>query len=225
MATLLWLVLPYLAFLSFVLGHVRRFRLDRFGWDTAASWRHSRRMLRTGTVLFNVGVLVSIGAHLLEFFIAESGARSVVVSEVTRDALLRGIELIAALIGTAGAGIQLTERIHAPRARDIAAPADRLVFPLLAVGLLLGIAVRFAPDESDSNYLARETLYPWFHSLFTFGPKPELMANAPMLCQGRALFVLVVFGVWPFTRLVGVFVAPWRVVIRSLRRIAPARDG
>jgi nitrate reductase gamma subunit len=33
----LWLIFPYIAATSFVLGHVWRYRFDQFGWTTRSS--------------------------------------------------------------------------------------------------------------------------------------------------------------------------------------------
>jgi hypothetical protein len=37
MSTLLWVVAPYVALTSFVLGHIWRYRYDKFGWTTRSS--------------------------------------------------------------------------------------------------------------------------------------------------------------------------------------------
>jgi nitrate reductase gamma subunit len=49
---------------------------------------------------------------------------------------------------------------------------------------------------------------PWFRSLFSLAPRPELMAGVPISFQIHALIVLVLLAGWPYTRLVHVFSAP-----------------
>ena len=49
---------------------------------------------------------------------------------------------------------------------------------------------------------------PWFRSIFYFQPDPELMAGAGIGFQVHALCALLLFAIWPFTRLVHVFSAP-----------------
>jgi nitrate reductase gamma subunit len=54
----------------------------------------------------------------------------------------------------------------------------------------------------------RDTVSPWFRSIFYFQPDPELMTDAGIGFQLHALSALTLFAIWPFTRLVHVFSAP-----------------
>src|SRR6185503_9710821 len=42
----LWVVVPYVCLAVFVLGHVWRYRYDKFGWTTRSSQLYERRLLR-----------------------------------------------------------------------------------------------------------------------------------------------------------------------------------
>src|SRR5690606_23499506 len=53
----LWVVLPYLFLTVFVLGHVWRYRYDKFGWTTRSSQLYERRLLRWASPLFHFGIL------------------------------------------------------------------------------------------------------------------------------------------------------------------------
>lgn len=53
----MWLTLPYIAFTSFVVGHVWRYRKDQFGWTTRSSQMYESRLLRLGSPLFHFGIL------------------------------------------------------------------------------------------------------------------------------------------------------------------------
>jgi len=62
MATLLWRVLPYVALAAFVLGHLWRWRFDRFGWTTFRTPLVRNRLLRLGSPLVHLGVVaVDVG--------------------------------------------------------------------------------------------------------------------------------------------------------------------
>jgi nitrate reductase gamma subunit len=58
------------------------------------------------------------------------------------------------------------------------------------------------------GYDYRATVSPWFRSLFTASPHPELMVATPISFQIHNLLVLMLLAVWPYTRLVHVFSAP-----------------
>ena len=39
---LLWIIVPYLAIAAFALGHIWRYRYDKFGWTTRSPSRSGR---------------------------------------------------------------------------------------------------------------------------------------------------------------------------------------
>ena len=57
MNQLLWVIFPYICLTVFVLGHVWRYRYDKFGWTTRSSQLYERRLLRLGSPLFHFGLL------------------------------------------------------------------------------------------------------------------------------------------------------------------------
>ena len=53
----LWIIIPYLALASFILGHIWRYRYDKFGWTTRSSQIYESKMLRIGSPLFHYGII------------------------------------------------------------------------------------------------------------------------------------------------------------------------
>ena len=66
--------------------------------------------------------------------------------------------------------------------------------------------------HSDVTY--RETVSPWFRSLFYFSPNVESMASATLAFQLHTLIGMLLFAIWPFTRLVHAFTAPVHYLFR-----------
>src|SRR5215470_14511173 len=104
MATLLWLVLPYLALASFVLGHVWRWRYDQFGWRTFSTPLVENRLLRLGSPLVHCGVVAVIVGHLLGLLVPRSWTAAVGISDavyrlisVTAGTLV-GVTMLAGLV-------------------------------------------------------------------------------------------------------------------------------
>jgi respiratory nitrate reductase gamma subunit len=58
----LWIIIPYLATATFVLGHIWRYRYDKFGWTTRSSQLYESRLLRLGSPLFHFGILLVAAA-------------------------------------------------------------------------------------------------------------------------------------------------------------------
>ena len=58
------------------------------------------------------------------------------------------------------------------------------------------------------GYNYRDTIGPWFRSIALFQPRPELMATVPLDYKIHVMAGMILFSVWPFTRLVHVVSAP-----------------
>ncbi len=52
---LLWVAVPYAAIAVFVVGHIWRYRYDKFGWTTRSSQLYENRLLRWGSPMFHLG--------------------------------------------------------------------------------------------------------------------------------------------------------------------------
>src|SRR6476660_10536406 len=82
----LWVVLPYVCLTIFVIGHVWRYRYDKFGWTTRSSQLYENRLLRLGSPLFHFGILFVILGHIGGILIPESATKAVGISETAYHA-------------------------------------------------------------------------------------------------------------------------------------------
>ena len=81
MATLLWLVLPYLALAAFVLGHVWRWRYDQFGWRTFRTPLVDNRLLRCGSPLVHLGLVAVVIGHAIGLLVPRSWTAALGISD------------------------------------------------------------------------------------------------------------------------------------------------
>ena len=89
------------------------------------------------------------------------------------------------------------------------------MYVLLVAAIVLGLwttLVSVGAGDEAHNY--RETVSPWFRSLFLFQPDVDAMAAAPIEFHVHALVGMLLFAVWPFTRLVHAFTAPVHYLFR-----------
>ena len=91
-------------------------------------------------------------------------------------------------------------RITIARIRAATPRSDLVLYPLLVVTMLLGMAAALGENFLWGEYHYRETVSPWFRGVFTFDPDPDLMSGAPFLFQAHAVSAWLLFAVWPFTR-------------------------
>ena len=212
MNNLLWLTFPYIAFTSFVLGHIWRYRTDQFGWTTRSSQIYESRLLRLGSPLFHFGILGVLGGHVVGLLIPEAWTSAVGISEHFYHVMAIGMGAPAGFAVIAGAGILLYRRVTVSAVRTATTANDKVMYLLLVGALVTGMVNTLSNAVAAYNY--RETVSPWIRSLFTVRPEPELMAAAPLSFQVHVLIVLTLFAIWPYTRLVHMFSAPVGYLVR-----------
>jgi nitrate reductase gamma subunit len=122
--------------------------------------------------------------------------------------------LTAGIAVTAGFLVLIWRRARFPRVRTSTTRMDVAVFALLAVGIATGMAVTVLNTVTDAiDY--RESVAPWFRSLFVFDPDVEAMSGAHWMSQLHVSAVWVLYAVWPFSRLVHAWSIPVDWFVRS----------
>jgi nitrate reductase gamma subunit len=206
--TLLWLTLPYVAFTSFAVGHIWRYRHDQFGWTTRSSQIYGSRLLRLGSPLFHFGLLAVLGGHLLGIGIPATWTAALGVSEFSYHLMSVSFGTLSGLATVAGLAILLYRRFTVTAVRKATTAIDKVMYLVLSTTILTGMLNTIGSNLIGGGYDYRATVSPWFRSLFTLSPRPELMVGIPISFQIHALVVLVLLAGWPYTRLVHVFSAP-----------------
>lgn len=214
MSSALWLMLPYIAFTSFVLGHLYRYRTDQFGWTTRSSQIHESRLLKLGSPLFHFGMLGVIGGHVLGVLIPESWTTAVGISEEAYHVVAVSAGSVAGLAVIIGMAILAYRRLTVSAVRQATSANDKVMYVLLTAALVTGLLNTWGSNLLWGTYNYRETVSPWFRSLFTLHPEPELMVGTPWTFQLHGLVVLALIAFWPYTRLVHMFSAPVGYLVR-----------
>jgi len=214
MSTLLWLTIPYFAFSSFAIGHLWRYRNDQFGWTTRSSQLHESRLLRLGSPMFHLGLLAVLGGHAFGLGVPASWTDRVGVSEHGYHLMSVTAGTLTGLVTVAGLAILLYRRCTVTAVRQATTGMDAAMYAMLGGAIATGMVNTMGENLLRGEYNYRETVSPWFRSLFTISPDPELMAGIPVSFQIHALVVMALIAMWPYTRLVHVFSAPVGYVVR-----------
>lgn len=214
MTTLLWMTLPYVAFTSFGLGHAWRYRHDQFGWTTRSSQLHESRLLRLGSPLFHFGLLAVLSGHVLGLAIPASWTAALGVSEPAYHLLSVSFGTVSGLATVTGLAILLYRRFTVTTVRRATTAGDMVMYLLLSTAIGTGMLNTLGNNLIGGGYDYRATVSPWFRSLFTAHPQPELMVGIPISFQIHTLIVLTLLALWPYTRLVHVFSAPLGYLVR-----------
>ena len=213
--TFLFLVIPYLAIASFVLGHIWRYRRDGYTITARSTQLLERRWLRPGIILFHVGLLLVLAGHFVGILIPESATESLGLSEHAYHVMAVTSGMIAGSILVIGFVILLARRILIPQVRVTTTRWDWVAEGLLAVVIGLGMWATIAKNVVGGTYNYRETIAPWFRGIFTLNPDVSLVAGAPVLYQAHVVAAWLLLMVWSFTRLVHAWSVPVGYLVRS----------
>ena len=229
--TFLWVIIPYMALAVFVLGHIWRFRRDRFGWPTRSSQIYESKLLRIGSPLFHYGIIFVFLGHVIGLGIPKSWTSAVGITDHMYHfmAITVGLGAAAATIG--GLALLIYRRRTNNRVFGATTRLDKLMYLMLSVVILAGVYSTIF-DSALSDYDYREGVSVWFRQFWMFQPDVNLMASAPLGFQIHVMSAILIFALWPFTRLVHVFAAPLGYITRPYiiyrskdRQTQPERRG
>jgi len=212
---MLWVAVPYACLAIFVVGHVWRAKSGMLTWTTRSTQLLERRLLRIGSPLFHLGMLAVIGGHVLGILVPKAATEAAGVSEHSYHVVSVGAGTAAGVAMTLGLAVLLYRRLTVRRVRRTTTGVDRATYLLLGLVVLTGMWATVAVNLLGGGYDYRETVGPWFRSLFLLGPDPELMTGAPLIYQLHALSAFLLFALWPFSRLVHAWSAPVTYLRRS----------
>lgn len=208
MKTFLWIIVPYLAIATFAGGHVWRYRYDKFGWTTRSSQLYESRLLRLGSPLFHWGILLVALGHVGGLLIPQAATDAVGISEDTYHVAAVSLGTVSGLMTLTGIAILIYRRRTTGPVFSATTRNDKGMYVLLVATLLAGLITTVLGNLTGHPHNYRETVSPYFRSIFFFTPHVDLITKAPIGFQIHVLLAWTLFAVWPFTRLVHVFSAP-----------------
>lgn len=214
MNLLLYGAIPYAVLAVFVVGHFYRYKTAQYSWTSRSSQLLEQRWLRVGVILFHVGVLLVLGGHLLGLLVPASVTESLHVSEHMYHTVSVVMGSLAGLTISAGLIILALRRVGNERVRAASIARDFIVLAALIIVVLTGMVNTIGHQLIGEAYDYRETVSPWFRSILMFQPDPELMKGVPISFQLHAIFAMVLFAIWPFTRLVHAWSVPVTYIVR-----------
>jgi nitrate reductase gamma subunit len=203
-----WDVVPYVTLAIVGIGTWWRYRYDKFGWTTRSSQLYESRLLRIASPMFHFGILVVIVGHIVGLVIPKSWMNAILGEHAyhLQAVVLGGVAGIATLVGIA---LLIYRRRSTGPVFMATTGNDKIMYLVLVSAIVAGCACTFigaTPAGTEHDY--RETVSPWFRSIWILQPRGDLMVQAPVHFHVHVMIALVLFCLWPFTRLVHVFSAP-----------------
>lgn len=212
---LLWVVLPYVTIAVFVVGLIWRYRYDKFGWTTRSSQLYERRLIRIASPLFHFGILAVLVGHVVGLLIPQSFTDAIGISEGTYHFFAVLLGSFAGIATVAGIVLLVYRRRTVGPVFAATTNNDKTMYVFLLAAILLGVvATMVGAGVLGDGHNYREDVSVWFRSILLLQPQPQDMAAAPTAFQVHAVAGMLVFVVWPFTRLVHAFSAPLGYLFR-----------
>lgn len=205
---LLWIVFPYIAAASFVIGHLLRYRYDKFGWTSRSSQIYESKLLRWGSPMFHYGILGVFAGHVVGLLVPREWMEFIGVDEHLYHLGATWIGTAVAFVTIAGIVILLSRRGAIRRVARVTSVMDVVMYLFLAGSLVLGTIAVLQFQVLGAGYDYRGTISPWIRSLILFQPDATLMVGVPLIFQLHVLCSVTLFLIWPYTRLVHMLSVP-----------------
>jgi len=218
-------VYPYIALSIFVVGSWLRFDREQYTWKSDSSQLLSGKNLRLGSNLFHIGVIAIFFGHAVGLLTPHSVFTGLGVSDMTHQMVAIWAGTIFGSMCLVGALILWVRRMFNRRVSATSRGSDKFILSWILVTLLIGlstipVSLGHASHNDPSVMIA---LAEWAQSIVYLRPEPALLAGVDTVFKLHLFFGMTVFLVFPFTRLVHVWSAPfsyaWRPyqIVRSKR--------
>ncbi|MCB9960130.1 MAG: respiratory nitrate reductase subunit gamma [Rhodospirillaceae bacterium] len=216
-------IYPYIALTVFLVGSLIRFDREQFTWRSGSSQLLRRRQLRLGSNLFHLGILVVFVGHLVGLLTPVEVFDAFGVQHAFKQLAAIVVGGTAAVFALIGATLLLHRRLFDARIRKTSAPMDHAILIILWLQLVLGIlTIPVSLGHMDGHMMV--LFMNWATGVFTFQPvAAELIEAAHWVMKLHIFLGLTVFLIFPFTRLVHIWSAPFGYVGRRGWQIVRSR--
>ena len=211
----LFIALPYIAIITFVIGSVQRYRVSGFKVSSLSSQFLEGRKLYFGSMAFHVGILTVFMGHLITFLFPtatlawNSNPVRLIVLEVM--AFTFGLSVLIGLIGL------LLRRISTSRIRVVTNRMDLAIELLILVQVVLGCWIALGYRWGASWFASDLSPYLW--SIVKLNPQTEAVTAMPPVIKAHIVGAFVIIGMIPFTRLMHFLVAPFHYILRRFQLV------
>ncbi|MGN8644547.1 respiratory nitrate reductase subunit gamma [Gracilibacillus sp. HCP3S3_G5_1] len=211
----LWVIFPYLCITSFIIGHIYRYRHDQFTWTAKSSEFIEKKQLMIGSFLFHIGIIPVIFGHVAGLGIPKEWMRSIGVNDHLYHLGAIYVGGFFGIVTLAGMLILTTRRITKRSVRKLSSTSDIAVNFLLLLIVFLGVYATLVTNNVQHDFDYRDTISIWFRELLIFRPDISFMTDVPLTFKLHIFFGFLIFGLWPYTRLVHVWSVPLNYIGRS----------
>jgi nitrate reductase gamma subunit len=224
---LFFILLPYLALISLILGSIYRYFFRGFQVSSLSSQLLESRLLFFGNRPFHWGIIILLIGHLIGFLIP-----SAVLAWNNRPVRLYILEITAFAFGfitLLGLIALIVRRVQVKRIRRVTTFMDIVVFLVLISVIVSGLYTAFFYRWGSSWFAL--VLVPYLRSVLAFTPDITAVTALPAMVKIHVISTFVFFGIIPYSRFIHIVVYPfsyfWReyqVVVWNKRKKSDPPD-
>lgn len=225
MHNFLYGVYPYIALSVFILGSILRFDREQYTWKSDSSQLLSNRHMRLASNLFHIGIIAIFLGHAVGLLTPHSVFRALGVSDMAHQMTAIWAGSIFGLICLAGGAMLWLRRMFDKRVSAASRGSDKFILTWLLATLLLGLSTIPVSlgHANEGNPGVMIALAEWVQSIVTLHPNPALLEGVDTIFKVHLFFGMTVFLVFPFTRLVHVWSAPFTYLGRPYQIVRSKR--
>ncbi|WP_290652566.1 respiratory nitrate reductase subunit gamma [Aquisalimonas sp.] len=208
-------VFPYIAGTVFLVGSLIRFEKSQYTWKSNTTQLMSGgTRFRWGINLFHIGIIVLFFGHLLGL-LTPTVVYSTFMSVGAKQLVAIVTGGLFGLITLVGVGILLHRRLTDPRVRKTSYPMDSFILILLAAQLITGLfTIPVSMGHLDGQVMQQITA--WAQGLVTFQTgAAATIYDIHWIYKIHMFLGMVMFLVFPFTRLVHIWSVPYGYIWRA----------
>ena len=218
-------VYPYIALSVFLLGSWLRFDREQYTWKSDSSQLLSKANMRLGSNLFHVGIIAVFFGHAIGLLTPHSLFRAMGLSDMSHQMIAIWAGSIFGGLCLIGGVILWIRRMFNVRVSAASRFSDKFILTWLLVTLLIGlstipVSIGHANNNNPGVMIA---LAEWVQSIIYLHPNPSLLRGVDTIFKVHLFFGMTVFLIFPFTRMVHVWSAPFGYVGRPYQIVRSKR--
>jgi len=214
---LLFGVYPYIAGSIFIFGSIVRFERGQYTWRAMSSQMLTpkSRHFRRASVAFHVAILLLFFGHLAGLLTPSVFYEGLGLTPSTKQILAMAAGGAAGLVCLYGLTYLLWRRLFVVEVRANSAPMDTFIICLIWLQLVTGLGTIIQSFEHLDG-ATMQALAHWAQHIVTFrSGAHDFVLTAHWTYKVHVFLGMVMFTVFPFSRLVHIWSWPWAYTRRK----------
>lgn len=207
-------IFPYVALTVFLVGSLVRFDREQYGWRSGSSQMLRSSQLRWGSNLFHIGILFLFAGHFVGLLTPHAVYTGLGLSVPAKQMLAIVSGGIFGVLCFIGLTLLVHRRLFDIRIRKTSSAMDIAILLLLWLQLALGlVTIPLSLGHPDGEVMLK--LADWAQHIVTFrSGAADFVAGVAWPYRAHLVLGMVIFLLFPFSRLVHIWSAPIWYVFR-----------